>query len=115
MFFRLPSKVSILLVLYLIFIYGCAEPQISNVNTPADKPTTTKTTQTSKSPQTKSFSQEPDFDSMSDEEADAWLLSNTSDSKVPLTVGEVEIRVEYADTFEKRQLGLMFRRELCES
>ncbi|MFT4652683.1 MAG: uncharacterized membrane protein (UPF0127 family) [Kangiellaceae bacterium] len=54
-------------------------------------------------------------DAMSDVEVDAWLRSQTSDNKIALTVSTTNIRVEYADTPQKRQLGLMFRRELCEN
>ncbi|MFT6267666.1 MAG: uncharacterized membrane protein (UPF0127 family) [Alphaproteobacteria bacterium] len=54
------------------------------------------------------------LDTMTDEEVDAWLKSDASDDKIPLTVSTTNIRVEYANTPEKRQLGLMFRRELCE-
>jgi uncharacterized membrane protein (UPF0127 family) len=54
------------------------------------------------------------LDAMTDEDADATLNSEPSDEKISLIVGNTNIRVEYADTFEKRQLGLMFRRQLCE-
>lgn len=35
------------------------------------------------------------------------------DTKVRFQINDIELYVEYADTFEERQLGLMFRRQIC--
>lgn len=56
-----------------------------------------------------------DIDNMTDAQADAWLAAQIDDGKISLAIGALNIRVEYADTPEKRQLGLMFRRELCDN
>lgn len=84
---------------------GCAKP--SNVeNQPRQENQTFVQHKPSNAP--------VDFDAMSDEEADAWLEADLSDDKISLTVANTQIRVEYADTLQKRQLGLMYRRDLCE-
>jgi uncharacterized membrane protein (UPF0127 family) len=56
------------------------------------------------------------FDAMSDEEADAWLAAqDENDGKIVLNFqNDTAIRVEYADTPQERQLGLMYRRSLCD-
>jgi uncharacterized membrane protein (UPF0127 family) len=54
---------------------------------------------------------------ISQETADSQLdMTDTEveDNKIPLVIGDTEIYVEYADTPETRQLGLMYRRTLCE-
>lgn len=54
------------------------------------------------------------IDSMTDEEADAWLAKTTEDGKIALKIGKRKLSVEYADSHEERALGLMYRRVLCE-
>lgn len=47
-----------------------------------------------------------------DEAIEAWF-NDQSDGKVGLKIGDIEIRVEYADTQNERRLGLMYRKQLC--
>lgn len=37
------------------------------------------------------------------------------EDEISLLIGGINYRVEYADTPQKRQLGLMYRREMCEN
>lgn len=54
-----------------------------------------------------------DIDAMTDEEVDAFLAID--DAKIGLQFSNNKaIRVEYADTPQERQLGLMYRRKLCD-
>ena len=48
------------------------------------------------------------------ENVDAAINESTKDGKVILQIGERKLHLEYAESFEERALGLMYRRSLCE-
>ena len=99
------SKIlTLFLVLGITSALGCAKPATLD-DSVSEKNRTELVTNT--------VDESDGFDGMTDEEADAWLASKVADGKVLLEIGNTQIRVEYADTQEKRQLGLMYRRELC--
>jgi uncharacterized membrane protein (UPF0127 family) len=99
-----PSLVAIIL-LFAFCLTACAKPDLI-VNKPNED--SKLYIGDSKNPDT-------DFDNMTDEQVDAWLESDVDDDRIELSIGLTNIRVEYANTPEKRQLGLMFRRQLCEN
>lgn len=102
-----PSSAFLLVLslLCLLSLMSCAKPSSVADKASQENQTLANISQTN----------EPaDFDAMSDEEADAWFAAKAGDGKIPLTIGATNIQVEYADTAQKRQLGLMFRRQLCE-
>lgn len=102
----LSSKVGFtgVALLCMSILFGCAKPTGAGNNQSPNSQAENLSAQ---------LNEESTFDAMSDEEADAWLAIQSGDGKIPLSIGDTNIRVEYADTPEKRQLGLMFRRELC--
>jgi uncharacterized membrane protein (UPF0127 family) len=104
----LTSKVGFagVALLCMSVLFGCAKPTGAGDNQSLRSQATNSSV---------TIDDESPFDAMSDEEADAWLAVQNGDGKIALSIGDTAIRVEYADTPEKRQLGLMFRRELCDN
>jgi uncharacterized membrane protein (UPF0127 family) len=45
---------------------------------------------------------------------DSSLINASDDGKVTLTLGGKQYRIAYADTAMERQLGLMYRRKMCD-
>ena len=52
--------------------------------------------------------------SQSSNNQNAEILAEANDGKISIQVANKALRVEYADSPQERQLGLMYRRSMCE-
>lgn len=94
-----PLLLAVTLVL-ILSLFACAKPETSASHASEQNASSVKVSENQ------------------DEEAQAWLAEQSTgqkaDGRVALTINDKQIRVEYADSPEERQLGLMYRRQLCE-
>lgn len=55
----------------------------------------------------------PDADTLNLSQANVVVQEALEEGRVVLQIGDLKLNLEYADTHEKRALGLMYRRSLC--